>query len=255
RAAPAEAPAPPSDSTAAGDAPVAAGTGGGTGIAPTRSSDDPGGDAASLFEQRDGALEAHERSLARALKRALADEQNSLLDELRRAKGVPGIDVLLPGTSEHAGRYAKAALASVGAAAGAGGVKALPAAQAQSLASELASELVAGLRPRLSRAIDDGGGDEGAATEALSAAYREWKTSRIEPLARHHVLSAWAAGSFAAAPKAGLQWVIDPEVGCSPDCADNVLAGPTPKGEPFPTGQLHPPAHAGCRCLVVAPTR
>ncbi|MEA2247481.1 MAG: hypothetical protein QOH46_2010, partial [Solirubrobacteraceae bacterium] len=24
-----------------------------------------------------------------------------------------------------------------------------------------------------------------------------------------------------------------------------------PKGEPFPTGQLHPPAHLGCRCLLV----
>ena len=32
------------------------------------------------------------------------------------------------------------------------------------------------------------------------------------------------------------------------------LAGPTVKGEAYPTGQLHPPAHAGCRCLlVVAP--
>jgi len=39
--------------------------------------------------------------------------------------------------------------------------------------------------------------------------------------------------------------------GPCPDCDDNTLAGELPKGEEFPTGQLHPPAHAGCRCLLV----
>jgi hypothetical protein len=39
--------------------------------------------------------------------------------------------------------------------------------------------------------------------------------------------------------------------GPCPDCDDNALAGPTPRGEVFPTGQPHPPAHAGCRCLLV----
>jgi len=29
------------------------------------------------------------------------------------------------------------------------------------------------------------------------------------------------------------------------------MAGPTPKGERYPTGQPHPPAHTGCRCLVL----
>jgi hypothetical protein len=28
------------------------------------------------------------------------------------------------------------------------------------------------------------------------------------------------------------------------------LAGPVPRGEAFPTGHPHPPAHAGCRCLL-----
>ena len=248
-------PAHSADGPTGGGAPVAPGASRESGPDPGGPPADRGTDPTSLFEQRDGVLEAHERSLARALKRALADEQNSLLDVLRRAEGVPDIDVLLPPASEHAGRYAEVAVGALGAAATDGAGRALPAARVQALASELAGELVGGLRPRLSRAVDGGGGDEVAGTEALSAAYREWKTSRIEPLARHHVLSAWAAGSFAAAPKTELQWVLDPEVGCSPDCADNVLAGPTPKGEPFPTGQLHPPAHAGCRCLVVAPSR
>jgi hypothetical protein len=192
--------------------------------------------------------------LARALKRALADEQNQLLDDLRRAKGVPGTDVLLPPADEHATRCARVAVEVLAAAAASGG-GALPAAEVRALAAALGGDLVAGLRPRLARALDDEGGDEAAAAAAVSAAYREWKTGRIEPLARHHVLVAWAAGSFASTADTELQWVVDPEVGCSPDCADNVLAGPTARGEPFPTGQLHPPAHPGCRCLVVPANR
>ena len=46
-----------------------------------------------------------------------------------------------------------------------------------------------------------------------------------------------------------LQWVpADP--GRCPDCDDNALE-PTLKGKAFPTGQPHPPAHPGCRCIVV----
>lgn len=225
--------------------------GGATGDRPADAALD--GEAAATtaaFDERDGQVEPHERTLARALKRVLADEQNQLLDELRRAKGVPGIDVLLPPAEEHAGRYARVAVEVLAAAASSGGA-ALPAAEVEVLAGAMGGDLVAGLRPRLARAVEDGGGDEAAAASGVSAAYREWKTTRIEPLARHHVLSAWAAGSFASLAEVELQWVVDPEVGCSPDCADNVLAGPTAKGEVFPTGQLHPPAHPGCRCLVV----
>jgi hypothetical protein len=40
------------------------------------------------------------------------------------------------------------------------------------------------------------------------------------------------------------------EEGQCPDCDDNALE-PTVKGEAFPTGQPHPPAHPGCRCLLV----
>jgi hypothetical protein len=42
-------------------------------------------------------------------------------------------------------------------------------------------------------------------------------------------------------------------VGKCPDCDDNALE-PTVKGSDFPTGQPHPPAHPGCRCLLVVDT-
>jgi hypothetical protein len=50
-----------------------------------------------------------------------------------------------------------------------------------------------------------------------------------------------------------VRWVVDDIDGPCPDCDDNALAGPTPLGQPFPTGQVAPPAHPGCRC-VLAPS-
>ena len=63
--------------------------------------------------------------------------------------------------------------------------------------------------------------------------------------------SAFNRGVLTAAPNGTtFRWVFgDP--GPCPDCDDNSLAGPTAKGEPYPTGQHHPPAHAGCGCLLV----
>jgi hypothetical protein len=102
----------------------------------------------------------------------------------------------------------------------------------------------------MQRAIDTAGSDTEALTEAVSAIYREWKSSRSEPFARHHAAAAYARAAFSSA-EGDLRWAVDPAEGGCPDCDDNALAGATPKGTPYPTGQVHPPAHVGCRCLVV----
>jgi hypothetical protein len=129
-------------------------------------------------------------------------------------------------------------------------------------AAELATDLVAPLRERLERALHDrDDGDDGEEPEAdssqplaerLSASYRQWKVDQVEAAARHHVVSAFSRGVFAATPEgASLRWVVDDDGPC-PDCDDNALAGGVPKGQAFPTGQTHPPAHVGCRCVLVA---
>ena len=51
-----------------------------------------------------------------------------------------------------------------------------------------------------------------------------------------------------------MRWVVDDVDGPCPDCDDDALAGLLPKGEEFPTGQTYPPAHSGCRCLLVPST-
>jgi hypothetical protein len=80
--------------------------------------------------------------------------------------------------------------------------------------------------------------------------YREWKVQKVERLAVHYLIAAHERGGFLAHPEGTpMRWLVDDDGPC-PDCDDNALAGPTPRGEAFPTGQLHPPAHLGCRCLL-----
>ncbi|MGI9118573.1 MAG: DivIVA domain-containing protein [Acidimicrobiales bacterium] len=234
----------------------------------------PARDDEAVLQGRDADIELVERTLVRALKRSLADEQNEVLDTLRRHRGPAALTDLLPDRSDHVGRYVAVAAPELGAAAArAAGSAAAPSSAGppgrdespmgpsieppsieppsiDDLAAGVASEVVDDLRARLERALEGADGDHALLVEGISAAYREWRTSRVEPLARHNVAAAHTRGRFSAAPEGLLRWVVDDEEGPCPDCDDNALAGATMKGEPFPTGQQHPPAHLGCRCTI-----
>jgi DivIVA domain-containing protein len=206
----------------------------------------------AVLAARDDALVGDEKALVRSLKRALADEQNEVLDRLRRLKGAPTAVALLPDRAVHEARYDAVLGSGVAAAASAGGSAAGgKGGAAAPVAAELGRSLAVDLRTRVERAVEEAGGDVETLAEAISSAYREWKTARVEPLARDAITAGFAAGTYAAS-SGTLRWVVDPAEGGCPDCDDNVLAGPTAKGSAFPTGQLHPPAHAGCRCVVVS---
>jgi len=219
----------------------------------------------NALEGRDDLLDSLEAGLTRALKRVLGDEQNEVLDGLRRLGPKAGAGIL-PEPEAQSASYADAAVPWLQQAARAGigfvsdpgsgsdAEKAYPSVEPQ--ARSLATELVEPLRERLSRALAGGADsdDPSVAAESLRATYRQWKVQQVEESARHHVLAAFSTGAFAATPEvAVLQWLVDDEGHC-PDCDDNALAGPTIKGQAFPTGQLHPPAHPGCRCLLVPVT-
>ncbi|MGE0794848.1 MAG: DivIVA domain-containing protein, partial [Acidimicrobiia bacterium] len=138
----------------------------------------------AAFEARDAALEEAERALARSLKRALADEQNEVLDALRRLKGTPRLEVLLPDPEVHRARYQRVAAGPVGTAAEAGAAAARAAgasagrAAVDELAGRFADEVSDDLRARLQRALDAGTADAEVLVETISAGYREWKSSR-----------------------------------------------------------------------------
>ncbi|MDQ1425059.1 MAG: hypothetical protein QOD72_2557, partial [Acidimicrobiaceae bacterium] len=115
------------------------------------------------------------------------------------------------------------------------------------------SLLVEPLRLHLQRSLADAEGDSVEVASRLRATYREWKTQRFDELTSDLVLAAYGAGAFAALEKGTpLHWVGDPTASC-PDCDDNALAGSIAAGEAFPTGQLHAPAHPGCRCAITTP--
>ena len=218
----------------------------------------------ALLQRRDEVVGPIEANLTRRLKRALQDDQNDLLDRLRGLRSSQKASaVVLPERDAHAARFrdvGRPFLSEAGAAGVAFATTLVPGGRAtESLggldqwADDMTDAIVDPLRRRLEDVLMAGEGDDPVVlAEAVGAAYREWKTKRVEVVASDHVAAAFAQGAFAATPNdAQLRWLVDDPDGPCPDCDDNVLAGDLPKGEPFPTGQRHPPAHPGCRCLLV----
>jgi cell division septum initiation protein DivIVA len=190
---------------------------------------------------------------ARKLKRVLADEQNEVLDHLRRNQ--PGD--MLPSAADHAGRYAAAIEAELREAmtAGAtsvGGTAKRDANAAKHVKAALAEGIVDPLRDRLQRAMQQAGADGNELASLVRAVYREWKSSRIDDQIDDVLRLAFDEGAYAAlTPGTPVSWVLDPHSGaCGPDCEDNSLGGAVAAGDAFPTGHLHPPLHGGCRCLL-----
>ncbi len=214
--------------------------------------------------QRDGMTDPIVKALGRRLKRTLQDSQNELLDSLRSNGSHWSID-LLPEPTEHIDSYATAALPALEQAAeagvsfaGSGSTGGPPVDALVGIAHDLAEAVVGPLRRRLS---DDEGladAEETVVADHVGSAFREWKGERIERLAGDHIVAAFSLGTISTIekdPSAQLEWVAVPGAGDAPcpDCEDNGLNGALSPGEEFPTGHLRPPAHPGCRCVLVIP--
>lgn len=219
---------------------------------------------ATAFTRRDEALVPLIVTAARKLKRVLADEQNGVLDTLRRKEPVTAIDTIVPAFDVHVATYIDAVVDELGAAAAAGAAefgakdtktlrRSLDKAGAlDNTRSLVRSDLVAPLRSRLERAVIDGGGDNEETTKRVRAVYREWKTQHIDDQLDDVFRYAFGGGvSVTAEPGQPMTWTIDPSEAACADCEDNSLAGAIPAGESFPTGHTSAPAHPGCRCLTL----
>ena len=107
---------------------------------------------------------------------------------------------------------------------------------------------------QLRRRLETGGAEgQGAPTTSPSwsgVAYREWRGERIERLVGDVAVGAFSSGVLSATEGSGVRWLPANGGSACPDCDDNSLAGSVSPGLEFPTGHAHPPAHAGCRCLV-----
>jgi hypothetical protein len=219
--------------------------------------------ADSPFRRRDAELTPLIVSSARKLKRVLADEQNDVLDRLRRSEPVRTIDQLLPTRDEHVDTFAVAIDAELRSAASAGAASVATGRAAKLGKSAMAEAVGAGrmalaewlvnpLRDRLDRCVADGAGDNDAIARSIRSIYREWKTQHIDDQLDDVLRAAHGRAVLAALPAgAPVCWGVDAEHPACADGDDNALAGRVAAGQPFPTGHLFAPSHVGCRCLLV----
>ena len=228
--------------------------------------DAPASDGRSVdpaVRRRDTVLEPLLPDVIRSAKRLLQDEQNSLLDAVRRARGKHEANRLLPEavrqretwTALLAPSFNAAFLGGRAASGKSGRVSRAP----DRVVIELAAALVNPLRERITVTIDSVVAEgpyespnelQRALGAAIGARFREWRTVDLEGRILDVLTAAYARGAYeASGPAAMLRWLPD-DPGRCPDCDDNALE-PTLKGKPFPTGQTHPPAHPGCRCIAL----
>lgn len=213
------------------------------------------------FEERNEELSPVVVAMARKLKRVLADEQNTVLGHVRAKRSSLDIDAVLGTEAEHSARYATAvaedsmAAASAGAksvkAAGGSSRRVTQKAIAAHAVSAITAGLVAGFREDARIAIGEAEGDREVLLGLIRDVYRSWKTDGIDSHVDDIACSSYSHGAYLALePGSRITWMAEPDTNCCSECEDNSLGGSVVRGDDFPTGHSHPPAHAGCRCLV-----
>jgi hypothetical protein len=221
-----------------------------------------------LLDQRDRALVPIEKQLSRSLRRLASDEQNEVLDQLRRLKRArPDVATVLSDPADTRTRFVDALLADFGAAVEAGSAFWSEVAgssadtlfddedRTRSVLSSQLDEFLAVHRAHLERTFaeaDEQGLDASDLGDRIRAAYRDLRSSSLAELAGDLATAGFAHGErVAAGPGTPWRWVVDNGGLPCADGEDNALAGDVACEEPFPTGDITPPAHPGCRCMLL----
>jgi cell division septum initiation protein DivIVA len=216
-----------------------------------------------VFDHRDEVLEPIMVLITRKMKRVLADEENSMLTYLQGKKSIVALEKVLPVADEHLQMYLEALAEDVISAAMAG---------AQSLSKSLKADLrkrvtrsavmqvvsrtidestIRPLREKIQRAVEQSNGDRDEMSNLLRSVYREMKMQRVEQQVSDIARMAYSRGAYLVLDQGTkVCWMVDPNGPSCADAEDNSLAGSTDLGSEFPTGHIHPTAHAGCRCLI-----
>ena len=216
-----------------------------------------------VFDHRDEVLEPILVLITRKMKRVLADEENSILTYLQGKKSVVALEKVLPVGDEHLQMYLEALAEDVISAAMAG---------AQSLSKSLKADLrkrvtrsavmqvvsrtidestIRPLREKIQRAVEQSNGDKDEMSNLIRSVYREMKMQRVEQQVSDIARMAYSRGAYLVLDQGTkVCWMVDPNGPSCADAEDNSLAGSTGLGSEFPTGHIHPTAHAGCRCLI-----
>ena len=213
----------------------------------------------AAFERRAEALAPLVTKMSRNLKRVLADEENEILEHLRKRKPVMELKAMCGTPAEHTAKYVDALSNEVTAAAKAGatfvdaGTKRMPTkADVNPAITETVKRLlVAPLRDKISEVLAAHSTDKEGAAKAIRGVYRQWKSTQIDEHIDDVACLAYSRGMYVTfAPGTQVCWMVDPNGPACADAEDNSLAGCVVLGNEFPTGHNEPLAHAGCRCLL-----
>ncbi len=218
----------------------------------------------AVFVKRQEVIDPLIVLLSRKIKRLLADEENSILTYLETKKAVVALEKVLPASATHTQQYVEA-LAEDLMAASMGGARSLSssmkadlrkritnAAVMSVLSRSIDETIVRPLRDRIQRCVEQSNGSREEMSSLVRSVYREWKMQRVETNIPDLACLAYSRGAYLVLDaNTPVCWMVDPDGPACADAEDNALAGATPLGTQFPTGDLHPIAHGGCRCLVV----
>ena len=223
----------------------------------------PVGSAASIRSRRDAVIAEVTPDLLKRARRMLRDQENLLLDAVRRSRGRYESSRLLPDRAHEGVAWSNLLTPMVNTVYLEGrmavGKKNRITEMPERLLVEFSESFSAPLRERLvgtiRSTVSEGPYESNAELTrvmgaALGARFREWRGSDLEDHTAYVLAAVYTRGCYdAAGPGVCLKWVAD-ETGRCPDADDNALE-PTIKGHAFPTGQKYPPAHPGCRCFVI----
>jgi DivIVA domain-containing protein len=213
----------------------------------------------AAFERRAEALAPLVTKMSRNLKRVLADEENEVLEHLRKRKPVMELKAMCGTLAEHAAKYVDALTNEVTAAAKAGATfvdadaKRMPTkTDVNAAITETVKRLlVTPLRDKISEVLAAHTTDKEGAAKAIRGVYRQWKSTQIDEHVDDVACLAYSRGMYVTfAPGTQVCWMVDPNGPACADAEDNSLAGCVVLGKEFPTGHTEPLAHAGCRCLL-----
>jgi hypothetical protein len=199
----------------------------------------------------------------RTLKRLLQEDQNDLLDRIRRHRGRGTFedDIFPPAVQVE--RFVEGMRPALEPAfiAGRNAGGGIPIGEPPDVVGALvAKQVVAPLRRDLGRMVEPrlaAGDTATTVSERAGDVYRVWKGVRTELLGEGLVYAAFHHGLLDAWREAhgpGKRWLMSPdEADCPRDtCRVNAAAGVVGIDVSFPSGHLAPPAHGGCTCTVVA---
>ena len=217
----------------------------------------------SVFQQRATTIAAVLDAMLRITKRNIADDENAIITHVGGKRTSLSPEAMLHDIEQQSRRYAdtlREELTSIAVEA----ARTIQSARRADLRTSALDGVVEGvvrifindmlhpLHERVRAALGRHANDRDAIISEIRTMFKQARTETLTKVVTDVAYFAYARGVFTACDATtNVCWVVDADGPACADAEDNTLAGSIRHGEEFPTGQQHPLAHDGCRCLVI----